>query len=231
MDLSDKQQVIQVAEPDSTAKLGDRWGADILEDRQRELEEWQHEWNAESDYDATGPIQSADIKITGADVFYLAARSIVDTKYFDARDNRLVLIPDLATAYKALRAAAKDEDKDLLIDLSALHLEGAELEGAYLEGAYLHAAHLEGTELGKAHLEGADLSDAHLEGADLSDAHLEGADLSDAHLEGADLSDAYLERADLHWSRLEGANLGGAYLEGALLYEANLEGAYLRAAA
>jgi uncharacterized protein YjbI with pentapeptide repeats len=120
-------------------------------------------------------------------------------------------------------------------NLEGAHLEWTSLEGAHLEGAYLLGAHLEWASLAGAHLEKAILWNAHLEEAKLGEAHLEEAILLDAHLEKANLLDAHLEKAKLGDARLEKANLRGAHLEEAYLLDAHLEeaslgGAYLEGA-
>jgi hypothetical protein len=137
-------------------------------------------------------------RLTGAEVFYLAARA------FAGPDG------DLAAATARLRSA--DRSEYVSFDLSALHLEGVWLDGAHLEGAWLNYAHLEEALLVDTHLEGAFLGAAHLVGARLDGAHLEGALLTLAYLEGALLTRAHLEAADLRAGRLERATLGGVRL-------------------
>ena len=100
------------------------------------------------------------------------------------------------------------------LDLAAVDLRKAVLDGAHLEDANLMGAHLEGANLFQSHLEGGHLRGAHLEGAHLGDARLEGANLFQAHLEGANLGGAHLEGAHLGDARLRGAWLNGAHLEG-----------------
>ena len=113
-------------------------------------------------------------------------------------------------------------------NLQEAHLQGANLEGARLEGARLFRADLKGANLGGAYLQGAYLDESHLERAHLGSARLQGANLAAAHLEGADLIGARLERASLWRSQLEGAVLFAARLEGVNLGHAHLEGANLR---
>jgi uncharacterized protein YjbI with pentapeptide repeats len=94
------------------------------------------------------------------------------------------------------------------LDLSALHLEGANLVGVHLERAILSEAHLEGVLLYEAHLQGASLIQTHLAQANLGWVHLEGADLSETDLQGADLSWAFMDRTTV----LRRPKLSGAFL-------------------
>ena len=98
-------------------------------------------------------------------------------------------------------------DTDPPLDLRAL-----DLIGANLEGAELRRANLEGTDL-----RAADLPFANLEGADLP-----GADLAGANLHGANLGSADLQEADLHFAELGDATLSGGNLVGANLSDASL---------
>jgi hypothetical protein len=116
----------------------------------------------------------------------------------------------------------RDWRGNVLREVDAETLKGADLGGAYLRDANLGGADLGGAYLRDANLGGADLGDANLGGADLGGADLGGADLRDANLGGANLRGAYLRDADLR-----GADLGGADLRGANLGGANLRGADL----
>jgi hypothetical protein len=82
-------------------------------------------------------------------------------------------------------------------------------------GANLRCADLYGANLRGADLSCADLYGANLRGADLYGANLRGADLSCADLYGADLRGANLSGANLCGANLRGANLRGAKLCGA----------------
>jgi len=120
----------------------------------------------------------------------------------------------------------REENPDIIPDLTEADLRGANLSDADLRDANLSNADLSGI------LCGADLSRADLRGANLYIADLCGANLSGSNLRGADLRGADLRGADLSGSNLSGANLRvadlrGADLRGANLSEANLSGANL----
>jgi len=172
-----------------------------------------------SAFDREGPQGWKSGPLTGADVFYLAARSL-------AGGSAEPEAPEAAAV--RLRTASEVERHDF--DLSTLHLEGADLSHALLKDAILREAHLEGAALTRAHLEGANLSLAHLEGANLSFASLEDASLGAAYLADADLHEANLERARLGGASLQGADLIRAHLERALLRAVSLERAALHGA-
>jgi uncharacterized protein YjbI with pentapeptide repeats len=78
------------------------------------------------------------------------------------------------------------------VDLSMIHLEGANFYRAFLR-----EANLEGTDLSGANLKGANLMHANLQKANLSGANLQGARLFGADLQGANLVGTDLEKADL----------------------------------
>ncbi|WP_243655151.1 pentapeptide repeat-containing protein [Nocardia alba] len=101
---------------------------------------------------------------------------------------------------------------ELVFDLLAVDLSGANLREAHLSRANLRGANLRRANLREANLSGADLF-----GANLSGAHLFGANLSGANLMGADLSGAYLLEANLSGAELIGADLRGTKLGGANL--------------
>jgi len=166
------------------------WGTRPIEQRQTELEETLHEWEAESDHrDRCGPFDGK--VLSGADVFWLAIHAAPNTNKVEVEQILRAPLADIREA----------------VDLSMLHLEGANLRKARLEEAYL--------------------AGAHLEGANLDGAHLEYAYLTGAYLQGASLPGAHLEWVSFIEARLEGALLDGAQLQGALLYEAHLERASL----
>jgi len=77
-----KQERAASADPSQRSeppKIGDAWGDDIFEKRKGELDDILAAWDAESDQgESKGPFDYrsglAKIGLTGADVFYLAAR-------------------------------------------------------------------------------------------------------------------------------------------------------------
>ena len=161
----------------------DWWGDPISAERQAELDALavqQRTW-AEQPAEARGDSPLGGVRLTGAEVFWLAKRALAG--------------PDGDAA--ALADAGKHLLQDPTTYLTALHLEGANLGRTRLEGAGLFQAQLQGADLFQAQLAGVFLVRAHLEGASLYAAHLEGAFLRQAHLEGADLRFAHLQRADL----------------------------------
>ena len=78
------------------------------------------------------------------------------------------------------------------VDLSMIHLEGANFYRAFLR-----EANLEGTDLSRANLQRANLMHANLQKANLSGANLQGARLFGADLQGANLVGTDLEKANL----------------------------------
>jgi uncharacterized protein YjbI with pentapeptide repeats len=208
-----------VADEGGKQENGDAWGDTIAPERQAKLEALflrQAEWAAKPEAERE---ESAfkDVRLTGADVFWLAARALAGTNEAQA----------VAEQMGRLRQAQGDKELRIRLSLEALHLERANLAGVRLERANLAGAHLERANLAGAHLERAGLYDAHLKRAYLAGAHLEDATLGIANLEGAYLREAYLERAGLYDAHLERAVLGEAHLERAYLAGAHLEGAGL----
>lgn len=241
-------------QPEREGDAPPKWGDEPSEERKRELQDMLDAWNApDADRrERKGPFDAhkvlvweSDIerrRLTGADVFWLAAQALAGADGAPAS-------PDALDATMAsLRAT--DPGESFAFNLSTLHLEQADLLQAHLEGANLERAHLEGAGLARAHLEGANLRAAHLEEAKLLEAHLERAYLEGAHLERANffkahlseatLGHAHLTEAHLEWAQLTraylnraqlaGANLSQAQLDGANLDGAQLEGAKLSAA-
>lgn len=196
--------------------VGTRWGDPIGVERQAELMDLADHQRAWADAPDHRGQESAfkGVRLTGADVFWLAAYAMAGPR------------GDVAAAQERLRSTHIDISSRLLTGFaSTLHLEGADLYEAHLEGAGLGEAHLEGAWLIgtylnwawliRAHLQGADLGSAHLERTLLNGAHLDGANLAQAHLKGAGLIGAHLERADLSRVHVEGAVLTNAYLDDA----------------
>ena len=121
----------------------------------------------------------------------------------------------------------KDDNSEIIVDLSAANLSESDFSKANLSRANLSETNLSGTNLNKANLFRANLSEtdlreAYLSEADLREAYLRKADLRGADLSGVDLREAYLKGADLRGTNLSGANLKGADLSGADLREADL---------
>jgi hypothetical protein len=100
------------------------------------------------------------------------------------------------------RKKAGEED-DVVLDISATGLRGANLFGADLQEAVLFRTNLQEALLWDANLQGARLTDANLQRARLWEANLQRATLSRANLQGADLSDANLQETDLSDANLQ----------------------------
>jgi hypothetical protein len=154
-----------------------------------------------------------------------------------ADPDHLKMLRQGVDAWNAWREENPDIIPDLSgSDLSVVHLTGANLCKAKLTGADLFGANLQanltGADLNRAylraaHLNGADLTDANLNGANLNLAELNGANLIRANLCKANLTGAYLDGADFSGAHLIEANLSGLDLSGASLRGANLSGADL----
>jgi uncharacterized protein YjbI with pentapeptide repeats len=139
--------------------MGEGWAEDVAEERRRALDERLNEWERAGHHNLSavrGPFQ-ADAedgwtggRLSGADVFYLAARAL-------ARE-----LGDVESAAAWLVQREPYPHVTPQHFLSGLNLAGADLSGAQLRGARLIDAHLEG-----ANLSGADLEDAILDGAHL----------------------------------------------------------------
>jgi len=131
----------------------------------------------------------------------------------------------------------RENDRDVIPDLSEANLRGANLNEADLRDANLREvdlsevglsmADLSRANLWRADLSMAYLSQANLRGANFSGANLSEADLRDAKLSQAKLCGAYLRQANLWIADLRGADLSGADLSGAYLRRADLSGADL----
>jgi TIR domain/Pentapeptide repeats (8 copies) len=129
------------------------------------------------------------------------------------RDENPNVLPDLSgeSLLKANLSGANLQNADLSFGT----LVEANLRGANLKWANLFWADLRGANLQRAELNGTDLS-GDLSGADLSGADLTKADLGGAKLSGADLSGTKLHKANLTAAILDGANLAGATLFGTI---------------
>lgn len=229
------QQPATNGQGDAPDRPADAWGEDITAARKEDLATRQRDW-AKQPADTRGVSAFAGYPLTGADVFWLSVCVLIGS---NATTDDAEAVAE-AKGRLWSHATDRDEDKRVGLDLSALHLEGANLERSDLRVAYLSQAHLEGARLFLASLEGSHLLAAHLEGAQLNGAELEnaylrGANLQDAnlvgvYLENAKLFDAHLENARLSESHLKYTYLDGAYLQGADLGDADLQGAHLTGA-
>jgi len=237
----------QVDQEQPQEQHADWWGDPISRDRQLALDtlaEQQRRWAEQLPATRGGsPLKDKDDHFTGAEVFWLAKRALAGPEGG----------PDaLAEAERPLGfqhvRGFQGVVERYALNLSALHLEGANLSGAHLAHANLSGAHLEGANLSGAHLAHARLRRAHLVGADFSEAqmegvnldganlalanlfraHLEHANLSGAHLEHAILSEAQLKGSDLNVAQMEDVSFGAAQMEGADLSGAQMRGATLR---
>jgi hypothetical protein len=101
-----------------------------------------------------------------------------------ANDDHIAQLRKGAAAWNAWR----EENPDILPDLSGADLSGADLSGADLLVAILMEADLSGANLGKANLIRADLTNADLSGANLAGAHLGGAVMVGTNFTAADLT-------------------------------------------
>ncbi len=130
----------------------------------------------------------------------------------------------------------REENPDVVPELSGMDVGAKDLVGANLSGAKLGGAYLDGANFARVNFNGADLRAARLSEANFSMADLIGADLRDAHLcssyfRKADLSratlcGARLERALLIETNLKEATLTGCSIYGISAWELNLEGAF-----
>ncbi len=213
-------------------KLGKAWGESITQRRAADLEQRLQAWQSETDHgQRSGPFELVGLpdverkrlrQLTGADVFWIAARTLASTS-----DRRRI-----AARAQQLHLGLEMDDEEyedyldyeveepLGTSLASLNLSRANLHDANLAGAWLHEANLSGAYLYEANLSGARLRDANL-----SNAALRGANLSEAVLEAANLAGASLDDADVTGADLTGVNLAGVFLKGA-----NLSGAHLLAA-
>ncbi len=135
----------------------------------------------------------------------------------------------------------REDQEEVLPDLSRADLRGVNLNAARLQFANLSRARLQRasfvqSRLQHADLRGARLLEADLRRADLQQANLQRvdfrrADLRGALLQNADLWNAYFENAKLQKARLRHADLKGAMLRNCDLERADLQLANLQAAA
>lgn len=206
-----------------TKPTGIAWGDDISEDRLAELKELferQQVW-AEQPRRDMEPSVFNGVKLTGADVFWLAAMALAEQEDGDLD--------------KAAMKLCTERNLSNPFSLSSLHLEGVDLHearlgSAFLPGVNLRRARLNGAELGFAHLGQAILDGAQLENANLNIAYLENASLCNAKLQHANLLGAMLQRALLRGAQMQGAELSQAKLQKADLSCVAMAGADLHGA-
>jgi len=188
---------------ETAPRAGGRWGDAIGEARKAELQALQEAWGADHD-ERSGPF--AGVRLSGADVFWLAVRAVAGPK------------GDPGRAEERLRRAREDERARAGLKLSSLLLRRADLRQAHLEDAVLPRARLDGANLRDAHLQRAHLRVASLAGASLVNAHVQRADLSGANLRGADLRGAAFDKATrLNGARLDGATIDQGFIENATI--------------
>jgi hypothetical protein len=133
-----------------------------------------------------------------------------------ANEEHLAILKQGVSAWNAWR----NENLEILPDLSEVRLSAARLAGVNLFTANLRRANLN-----EADLNHADLREANLRNAKLGRASLCYADLLNANIFGADLNGANLALASFLKANLGNANLSEANLSGTNLTEANLNGA------
>ena len=123
----------------------------------------------------------------------------------------------------------REENPDVIPDLSGAELNEIELPGANLKNAIFYKVELGKqlvpTQMRKANLKGADLTEANLQWVDLSNADLHDAILPNANLANANLWSCGFIGACMSGANLEGANVHGNYFFNADLTRANLQGA------
>lgn len=123
------------------------------------------------------------------------------------------------------------------VDLSAVHLEGADLTYATLKGIKLRGAQLKNAYMMYADLDGADLQAADFREINLTYTSLQGADLSKADLRGiyaryTDMQNANFSHSDLRAARLlfcnaTGADFTAGKFEAAYIFQSDLSKAKL----
>jgi uncharacterized protein YjbI with pentapeptide repeats len=121
----------------------------------------------------------------------------------------------------------REENPDIVINLSRSNFQGANLEQVNLNSARLSRSIFCGANLLQADLNRADLYDTDLSKASLVGATVRRAKLSNAKLCYADLRDVHFGKSDFLHADLTGANLSGSNLEQAQFVDAKLQGANL----
>lgn len=107
----------------------------------------------------------------------------------------------------------REQNPDLIPDLSNSEIRGVDLRGCNLSDTKLSRANLTSARLSGANLSGADLSTADLSGADLVSADLTGVHANAANLAGADLSFAEFLNGDVSRGDFTRADLDGVKTE------------------
>ncbi len=124
----------------------------------------------------------------------------------------------------------REENPNILVDLSRADLSATKLWNADLTGANLRESNLSRADLGVAQLYRTSLMDADLSGANLTSAYLHSADMTRADLRGANLTLASSRSVDFTGADLLKADLRGAYLQEASFARGRLAGAIFIAA-
>ena len=204
----------QALEPPARATLdepsiGELWGEFPPLERCGELKRMLEAWDQETNHKGrSGPF--SEVKLTGADVFWLAERTKVAANLVN-KGQKAVFKP-LLSELNLQRA-----------NLMKAQMQQADLWGADLKDATLEGAQLEEAFLRDMQFQGALLSGAHMQRAILEQANLQGAALEETNLEGASFLRADLKQAYLFKARIQGANLFQARLSGACLREAFMD--------
>jgi uncharacterized protein YjbI with pentapeptide repeats len=196
--------------------LGEAWGQSITQERANDLEAQRQQWAGEAvPCKRQGPFEG--IRLTGADVFWLVARTLT------AKQSEPLTIAN---------AARWLLEYDVQSDDACRWRPKLNLCGAYLSGANLSEAHLLTVDLSNAHLihvnlSGAVLHDVNLSHADLVAANCSWAVLETVNLAGATMHMVNLGSTRLHQSDLSHADLSSADMSGARLDYVNLSEAVL----
>jgi uncharacterized protein YjbI with pentapeptide repeats len=163
-----------MSEPENQ-HLGEKWGEFPPSERQAELKQRLQAWDQEDDHSLLcGPF--AGFKLTGADVYWLAAHAAgngdIAAGNISLQDRRKQFITTDWTFTKSQS-----------VDLRGAHLQSANLFNAQLHSADLYQAQLQNANLGRAQLPISDLREAKLQGANLEASNLWGCDLRGARFD------------------------------------------------
>ncbi len=121
----------------------------------------------------------------------------------------------------------REENPDIIIDLSRHNFEGETFVGVNFNSAKLYWSNFREANLSGANMNRADLYAADLTNAVLHKATVRRAKLHRAKLCDADLREVHFGKTDFLEADLQGANLSGAILEQAQFIDANLQSANL----